>query len=671
MKFFSTKIFLFTASIFLGQLCFANDIDSLEHELQKAKHDSDRVMLLTKIAHQCQFSDVEKSESYSFKALSIHNDTVSETGKQKYFKILSDIGISKAIKGEFEESIKYFFRVLKGYEEIKNQDGIASAYNSIGNVYKAMKKFETALRYYSNAYEIFKILGDDNSESMALNNIATIYAIKNENRKALKYYKQAEYIKIRMNDFNGLIYSYNNYSAIYERMNVLDSALFFCKKVEKIIDSIPEKNYDNLLSNLSVQGRIYTKLGRFKDAEVVLEKNVKLASEKGFQERLMYAYLDLKELYNKQSNFKEALKYTELYYSIKDSLYNLQYEKEVADINIKYDTDKKQQQILIQEEQLKKEKVIRYGIGLGSVLLIIMLTLIYMRYKVKSKLSNELQNKNRIIEQKNQDILSSISYAKRIQSAILPPDKLVKKYLPESFILYKPKDIVAGDFYWLEAVQSARHSALDAESPNRIEIAGQASHDDIILFAAADCTGHGVPGAMVSVVCNNGLNRSVREYGLTDPGKILDKTREIVVQEFEKSEEEVKDGMDIALCSLQGNTLQYAGAHNPLWIIREGELIEIKADKQPIGQFENPEPYTTHMIELQKGDSIYVFSDGYADQFGGEQGKKMKTANFKKLLLSIQEETMEKQKQLINDAFESWKGSLEQLAGVCVIGLKV
>jgi serine phosphatase RsbU (regulator of sigma subunit) len=219
--------------------------------------------------------------------------------------------------------------------------------------------------------------------------------------------------------------------------------------------------------------------------------------------------------------------------------------------------------------------------------------------------------------------------------------------LEESFILYKPKDIVAGDFYWME------------------------HRDNKVLFAAADCTGHGVPGAMVSVVCNNALNRSVREHGLTDPGKILDKTREIVIQEFEKSDEEVKDGMDIALCSLQGNTLAYAGANNPLWIVRNGEIIETKADKQPIGKFRAATPFTTHTIELEKGDTIYLFSDGYADQFGGEKGKKMKTVNFKKSLLSLQDKSMTEQKELINIAFEDWRGSLEQIDDVCVIGVRI
>ncbi|MCB9223211.1 MAG: SpoIIE family protein phosphatase [Crocinitomicaceae bacterium] len=266
----------------------------------------------------------------------------------------------------------------------------------------------------------------------------------------------------------------------------------------------------------------------------------------------------------------------------------------------------------------------------------------------------ELKEKHEQLEESHQEIKDSIAYAKRIQSAILPPQKLVKEYLPESFILYKPKDVVAGDFYWMAHAQ------------------------DKILFAAADCTGHGVPGAMVSVICNGGLNRSVNEFNLTDPGKILDKTRELVIKEFEKSEDDVKDGMDIALCSLgpsstSWTSLNYAGANNPLWIIRKGsdEIEEVKADKQPIGKYQNASPFNTHQIELMPGDSFYIFSDGYADQFGGEKGKKFKSANFKSLLLSIQDKNMEEQRHIIDQTFEDWKNQFEQVDDVCVIGVQV
>jgi serine phosphatase RsbU (regulator of sigma subunit) len=275
------------------------------------------------------------------------------------------------------------------------------------------------------------------------------------------------------------------------------------------------------------------------------------------------------------------------------------------------------------------------------------------------------------LEEKNQEILDSIAYAKRIQSAILPAAKVVKEYLEESFILYKPKDIVAGDFYWMETIKRKHHSALDAESPNE-QIADQVRNDGkLVLFAAADCTGHGVPGAMVSVVCNNGLNRAVREYGLTEPGEILDKTREIVIQEFEKSEDEVKDGMDIALCSLEGNKLKYAGANNPLWIVRNNEIIETKANKQPIGKFRAAQPFITHSFDLELGDTIYLFSDGFVDQFGGDKGKKFKAKAFRELLLSIQSQPMEKQKIIIDESFETWRGNLEQIDDVCVIGVRL
>lgn len=296
----------------------------------------------------------------------------------------------------------------------------------------------------------------------------------------------------------------------------------------------------------------------------------------------------------------------------------------------------------------------------------------------------EVEHQKELVEEKNKEILDSITYAKRLQEAILPPLKIVKEYLPESFILYKPKDIVAGDFYFMESFAEASDS--------------KGKNNNHVVFAAADCTGHGVPGAMVSVVCSNALNRAVKEFKLTDPGLILDKVRELVVETFEKSESEVKDGMDISLCILDtsNNELKWAGANNPLWVVKKGQeaedkgqvkrdekindssliahglsLIEIKPDKQPIGKYAEARPFTTHTVQLQKGDTIYIFTDGYEDQFGGDKGKKFKSANMKKLLLDISSENMETQREKISFEFEKWKGELEQVDDVCVIGVRI
>ena len=253
------------------------------------------------------------------------------------------------------------------------------------------------------------------------------------------------------------------------------------------------------------------------------------------------------------------------------------------------------------------------------------------------------------IEEKNKEVLDSITYAKRLQDAILPPLGLLKQYLPESFLLYKPKDIVAGDFYWMESV------------------------GDNILIAAADCTGHGVPGAMVSVVCSNALNRTVKEFKITEPGKILDKVRELVLETFEKSEDNVQDGMDISLCSIntKTNEAQWSGAFNSLWYIHNGEVNEVPADKQPIGKTDNPIPFNTHTLNLQKGDILYLFTDGYPDQFGGPKGKKFKYKQFQERILAMSRQPLAEQKRILELAFEEWKGNLEQVDDILVIGIRV
>lgn len=253
------------------------------------------------------------------------------------------------------------------------------------------------------------------------------------------------------------------------------------------------------------------------------------------------------------------------------------------------------------------------------------------------------------IEEKNKNITDSINYAKRIQVSILPSENYWKKNLPENFILYRPKDIVSGDFYWMESI------------------------NDNVLFAAVDCTGHGVSGAMVSLVCSNALNRVVKEFEITEPSKILDKTRQLVIEAFSKNDIDIKDGMDISLCSLNKKTLEllWSGANNPLWYISGSNFNEIKADRQPIGKTDNPKPFTTHTVELQKGDTFYLFTDGYIDQFGGKEGKKLMRKRFKEILLQIQHKTIDEQGKYLSDFIEDWKIGLEQVDDILIIGVRL
>ncbi len=313
-------------------------------------------------------------------------------------------------------------------------------------------------------------------------------------------------------------------------------------------------------------------------------------------------------------------------------------------------------EIITKADKIESQKSIIWLSVIFLVIVSFLGALAYRSYRLKnkaniliSKQKEEIEEQHEVLEEQHREITDSINYAKRIQDAILPPLKLVRGYMPDSFILYQPKDIVAGDFYWMEGI------------------------NNLIVFAAADCTGHGVPGAMVSVVCHNAMNRSVREFMLTEPDEILNKTREIVVETFEKSDEDVRDGMDIALVTIntESNKLNFAGANNGLYYIRNGELFQIKPDKQPIGKYEDAKPFTKHTLDLEKGDIIYTFSDGYADQFGGPKGKKFMYKPFRELLLSIHKKPMNEQHDLLMSAFEDWRGSMEQIDDVCVIGVRI
>jgi len=592
--------------------------------------------------------------------------------KEDIANTLNNIGIIYKNQGNQAKAIDYYSRSLKIREEIDDKKGIATSLNNIGLIYHEQEDYEKALEYYNRCLQLNEKIEDKQGIATSLNNIGLIYHDQKNYDKALDYYSRCLKLKEEIGDKKSIATSLNNIGTFYNDQGNYEKSIEYQTKSLKIREEIGDKK--GIATSLNTIGLIYKNQGKFTKAINYGERSLSIAREIGAPNEAAEAANALFKVYKEVNQNKKALEMYELYITLKDSIdseknrkevirqeYKYQYEKQAVADSIKNEELQKVKdaQLAAQRAENKQQKMKSYFLYVGLFFTLFFGAFIFNRFRITKRQKGIIESQKKQVDmafnkldEKNQEILASINYAKRIQSAILPSDKLINEYLPDSFVLYKPKDIVAGDFYWLEYSNGT------------------------ILFAAADCTGHGVPGAMVSVVCNNGLNRSVREYNLTNPGEILDKTREIVIHEFEKSEGEnsygeVRDGMDIALCSLNGDKLYYAGAYNPLWIIRKGILLEAKADKQPIGKFDKQIPFTTHCFDLEKGDTIYLFSDGYADQFGGPKGKKFKTKAFLDLILSIQNEPMPNQKLLLNEAYENWRGNLEQIDDVCVIGVKI
>ncbi len=603
-----------------------------------------------------------------------------------------------AVEADFDESFTYLVKLLKILE--KKEDHILYP-TIIGDAY--------FIAYWINQIQYDLVKAEDYITKLIKHAIkfgmkkllikakmgeAELTQHNGDVAGAIIKFKAIEKEIISENDSIQLNRLYLLLSNSYTVKENSDSAFIFARKA---YDAVPVKNIQLKAFSTIHLARGYLQNNKIEKAIELGKEALNVVQDLEAKKEIKDINYFLAEAYKNNTNYKLALMHLEKYMELDKEQASLLSAANISNLEAQLSNEKHGYELEIKQVELEKQELEIETKNKQSIILIVILILaagfiiaIIRSHILKKRDAEIIYQQKIIVEEKNREITDSIAYAKRIQTAILPPAKLVKEYLAESFILYKPKDVVAGDFYWME------------------------HKDNKVLFAAADCTGHGVPGAMVSVVCNNALNRSVREHGLTDPGEILTKTREIVIQEFEKAEEDVKDGMDIALCSLkfnvQGSTLkenketlnsehetaallEYAGAHNPLWIIRsrhsaldaespkdkiadqarndDYELIETKANKQPIGQFDNPKPYTTHSFDLEPGDSIYIFSDGYVDQFGGKKGKKFKTRAFRDLLLSIQDKSMEEQKTIIDDSFEKWRGSLEQIDDVCIIGVRI
>jgi tetratricopeptide (TPR) repeat protein len=632
---------------------------------------------------------------------------LSINDKQRAAFCLISQGEAHRSKGDFAKAIDCYSKAISYAKEVNDLNKIATCYNSMGDVYRIQNDYPRALDYFNRALELGRQNSNKAQITFCLNSMGDIYLSQRELDKSLKFYTEANKIAVGMGNklqecisLSGLgqtnlflknhdiaIECFDRSIKIAEEIGNTDKIAFALCNIGDIY--MQRKDYTKALEHYTRSCNIVEETGNkmqmatclidigqchfntnnLAAAEVATKKALDVSKETEVPENIKEAAWLSYQIFEKQKQAPKALEMLKLFNNVKDEISSDEQIKKFAAVEyqakeagLKAEQKAKEEQFKaeqkVKEEELKRQKTIRYAFTIGFGLVLILAIVIYRGLRINKKQTKiisaqkkEMEHQKELVEEKNKEIIDSITYAKRLQEAILPPVKMVKQNFPESFVYYKPKDIIAGDFYWMEKIGNTT------------------------FFAAADSTGHGVPGAMVSVVCSNALNRAIKEFGLKEPGRILDKTRELVIETFEKSEGEVKDGMDISLLAYEKGagdpTIKWAGANNPLWYISAGELKEIKATKQPIGKTDNPQPFTSHEIQYSKDMIIYLITDGFADQFGGPKGKKFKYKPLQDILLQNINTPLAELESLLSVTFNDWKGQYDQVDDVTFIGIKI
>lgn len=616
----------------------------------------------------------------SLKACEKAVEIFRETGnKADLGVVLNTIGVIYKNWGDYQKAIDYYQQNLNLQENIGDTIKLGIAYANIGNVYFYLGiDLDKALYNYNKSKDFFEIKKQYINAAQQFNSMGLVYREKKDNKEALKYFQKALKGFKDQNYQPGVASAQNNIGNVYLDQGNYTDALLYCKEALRVNEETG--NIKEVGSNYRDLGNIYFKWGKYSEALQYYNKGLRINKDLGHKKEVYELYKNISQVYEKQGLYKTALDNFKNYSNLKDSTISEGYLNQISELETKYETDRKDKELIIQKSELDKKKaeaaqnkaelekkdlenrrqrLLIYSFILGLLIVFVFSIILYRQFREKKRANILLEEQNIEIKHQRdqifiqkQEITDSIHYAKRIQTAILPPDRILEKNLADHFILYRPRDIVSGDYYWMTEIENKT------------------------IVLAADCTGHGVPGAFMSMLGVSFLNEIVNKQGISKPSSILNELRRAIVDSLHQTgkEGEAQDGMDIALVCIDHSTMkaEYAGAYNSLYLIRDGQLTEYDADRMPIGiHVKGTTEFTNNEIDIQKGDGLYIFSDGYIDQFGGDKFKKFMAKRFKELLTEINPQPFPKQAQILNTALEKWKGSIEQIDDILVIGLKI
>ncbi|HEU4717516.1 MAG TPA: tetratricopeptide repeat protein [Bacteroidia bacterium] len=677
-------------------------IDSLTHVAKKNPPDTSSVRAYLELSDATLNSDYDKSMSYAQSGLAIARLLKDDSWSGRCYY---QMGTACFSYGLSMEAVDHFTDAVAVLEK-KDSAGywVAKSMNGMGNAQRRLGRLKEATDSYLEAKRIFEKIGDRKGVAGTYNNLGIILMAEGQQENALDYFKIARQMNIEINNQSWLAKNLSNMGTAFFNLQEYDSAEVYFRQAFGIYLAVGDMNgwatdlinlgnvytlkkeyakakeqfdlaldYDrrngreaDMAFALLNMGGLYTETGDYRTAEKYLDSSMVISTKYNDLQTLIEVYKGYTVMYEKSGDFKNAYKYYSLYATKKDSISSSdmknqmdQMEESLREEKLREQNASLEQSKMLQDVQLNRSHIISYTAFGGIALVLLLAFALFKRYQLKKKANDLLKERNReiqsqktIIEEKNRDISDSINYAKKIQDTVLPDISAFHSALGESFVYYRPRNVVSGDFYWF-------HKAGNKT-----------------FVAVADCTGHGVPGAFMSMIGIDKMNQAVLEPGTLDPSVILttvNRQLKTVLKQDDLSGG-MRDGMDVALISIDRGkmTLEFSGANRPVWITREGSLIELDPLKVSVGgHTPASQEFPLQEFALQKNDCIYLFSDGYADQFGGPKEKKMMTRNFRQVLLSFSNEPMETQKKILSEKFDAWKGSLEQVDDVCVAGIRV
>jgi len=657
---------------------------------------------------QVMFDASKKKEAlgYYTKSKDIYERTKNKAGVAK---VMGGMALVYDHLGQVQEAIRYYDLSMKGYEEVKDPDGVSIALTNIANVYMAQGEIEKALLYYHRSLKISEGLHDKKGVGLTLNNIGNIYYYHGQYEEALRYYQQCLELAKEINDKAGLARSYINVASIYQLQKKLEPALDYFKKGLKINKEL--KDITGVAIALNNMSEVYTLMGNLDTSLVYATKSLVMIKEadnveimtslyinacnvyllKGnynksleygltalnYAKELGYPYLlkniseKLKVVYQKKNNPTKSLEMFELYITMRDSLSNEEnrkatyktylkhaYEKKAVADSIKSFDEKKISDAMLSESQaiIKQEKTQKLALYAGIVLILIFTGFIFNRFKISQKQKHIIEMQKSLVDESQRKIIASINYAKRIQSSMLPAAEEINHFFSQNFVFFKPKDIVSGDFYWFY------------------------HEGDYSYLAVADCTGHGVPGAFMTMIAHSLLNEVVIEQKITSPDKILNQLHSLVFRALKqhKGDEYSQDGMDISLVKIdhKHNVLQFAAARNPGFLIHNSVIEVLKATQKSIGglsllgEVEPERKFNMETIELKENSMLILSTDGFFDQLN-EEDKKFGTNRFKEMIVTLASQNPSDNKIHVETVFTNWKKETPQLDDILVLGIRL